>query len=277
MKFYLKTVANGRARGFVRFILARILFASSLLVASAVSASEPQKVVLLISELRTDSGEIIPVRENVRNLLSYFEHQLHIQFEIHRYPLSRLLSNTKNGEGIAFGLSKNKERASQFVFSDPVYSNSVWMIKRSDNSFTFETLTDLKGKTIGVTRGTTYGDDFDKQINVLFKVEDDVSSPSSRLRKLLNKRMDLMLVSTHNTQASDVENIMYKILRSEAKSEEDAIKSGITVLKKPLMTDDIYFIAAPGPTEDWIHKLNQVIVAGKKSGEINRLISEYNQ
>jgi len=226
-------------------------------------AAEPQKVVLLVRELRSESGEILPLRDNIRAVLTYFERQLHIQFEIHRYPLPRILAYAKNGEGIVFGLSKNRERLSQLVFSEAVYANTVWMIARSDNTFKFDSIADLKGKTIGIVRGASYGDDFDKQSNVLFKVEDDVSSNSSRLKKLLNKRMDVMLLSTSFTQAVDVENYLRQGFRVEGQTDEQNIQSGFVVLNKPLMSDDLHFATAPGAGEVWINKLNQAIISGK--------------
>ncbi|MFZ6754901.1 substrate-binding periplasmic protein [Undibacterium sp. Dicai25W] len=244
---------------------------------SEAPAAEPQKVVLFVRELRSESGEILPLRDNVRAVLTYFERQLHIQFEIHRYPLPRILAYAKNGEGIVFGLSKNRERLSQLVFSEAVYANTVWMIARSDNTFKFDSIADLKGRTIGIVRGASYGDDFDKQSNVLFKVEDDVSSNSSRLKKLLNKRMDVMLLSTSFTQAVDVENYLRQGFRVEGQTDEQNMQSGFVVLNKPLMSDDLHFATAPGAGEVWINKLNQAIISGKKSGEIARLINTMNK
>ena len=253
--------------------VARLAFISTLLFIPQAPAAEPQKVVLFVRELRSESGEILPLRDNVRNVLTYFERQLHIQFEIRRYPMARIFAYVKNGDGIAFGLSKNRERLSQFVFSEPIYATTVWLITRSDNVFNFDSITDLKGKTIGIVRGASYGDDFDKQSNVLFKVEDDVSSHSSRLKKLLNKRMDIMLLSTSYTQATDVENSLRQELRSEGQTDEQTIQSGFVVLNKPLMSDDLHFAATPGVGEVWMNKLNQAIINGKKSGEIARLIN----
>ncbi|WP_422992406.1 substrate-binding periplasmic protein [Undibacterium sp. SXout11W] len=262
---------------FLSLSLAYLILTSGMFFVSEAPAAEPQKVVLFLRELRSESGEILPLRDNVRAVLTYFERQLHIQFEIHRYPLPRILAYAKNGEGIVFGLSKNRERLSQLVFSEAVYANTVWMIARSDNMFKFDSIADLKGKTIGIVRGASYGDDFDKQSNVLFKVEDDVSSNSSRLKKLLNKRMDVMLLSTSFTQAVDVENYLRQGFRVEGQTDEQNIQPGFVVLNKPLMSDDLHFATAPGAGEVWINKLNQAIISGKKSGEIARLINTVNK
>ena len=52
---------------------------------------------------------------------------------------------------------------------------------------------DLKGKLIGIVRGTSAGEDFDRQMGVLFRVEDDVGAGISRLKKLMAKRMDAIV------------------------------------------------------------------------------------
>jgi len=206
-------------------------------------------------------------------VLSYLEQQVHIQFEIHRYPLPRILVNVKNGEGIVFGLSKNSERLAQYVFSEPVYANTVWLVKRGDDRSTFDTLNDLKGKTIGIERGVSYGDEFDKQSKVLFKVEEDTNSYSSRVKKLMGKRMDMMLVSTYLSQPADVDFYLRQMIRSDDTTDEKTMQTGFSVLKKPLMKDELHFATAPGDSEKWIVKLNRAIIAGKKSGEISRLLN----
>ena len=250
-----------------------ILMCVSFVMTAEAVAADPEKVVLLVREQRSENGDIIPLPENVRNVLAYFEHQLHIQFDIRRYPMPRVLANVKNGEGLVFGISKNTERQALFTFSEPVYANSVWVVKRSDDNFTFDTIYDFKGKTIGIARGTSYGDEFDKQSKVLFKVENDINSNASRLKKLISKRTDLMLVSTSFTQAADVETRLHQQLSNEEINDDQVMQAGFTVLKKPLMKDELYFASAPGDGEQWINKLNRAIIAGKKSGEISRLIN----
>ncbi len=235
-------------------------------------AAKPDKLVLLIRELRNEAGDIVPIRDEIRQLLNYFEHHLQIKFEIRRYPWTRLLVNAKNGEGIIFGLSKNRERLQTYQFSEAIYANYVWLVTRSDASFNYNSMLDLKGKTVGVIRGTSYGDEFDSQRNVMFQVEEDVGSHGARLKKLINKRMDVMIFGDRRSQADEVEQLLLRILRKELASSDKSLEQGFKVLPKPMLVDELHFAAAGVQYEEWIRKLNAAILAGRKSGEISRIL-----
>ncbi|MDP1978562.1 ABC transporter substrate-binding protein [Undibacterium sp.] len=252
-----------------------LFFVLGLFAYPSVKATEvekQEKLVLLIRELRNEAGEMVPIRDEIRQLLNYFEHQLHIKFEIRRYPWTRLLINAKAGEGIIFGLSKNRERLQTYQFSEAIYANYVWLVTRSDATFSYNSMLDLKGKTIGIVRGTSYGDEFDSQRNVLFQVEEDTSSHGARLKKLVNKRMDVMIFGDRRAQADEIEQLLLRILRKESSTADKTLEQGFKVLPKPMLVDELHFAAVGSQYQVWIRKLNAAILAGKKSGEISRIL-----
>ncbi|MFZ6655137.1 substrate-binding periplasmic protein [Undibacterium sp. TJN19] len=242
----------------------------------AAEAIKTEKLVLLVRELRNDNGEVVPIRDEIRQLLAYFERELHVQFDIRRYPWTRLLVNARNGEGIVFGLSRTRERLTIFHFSEPIYANYVWLVTRSDATFTFNSMQDLKGKTVGIVRGTSYGDEFDANRNSLFQVEEDTGSHGARLKKLLNRRMDVMVFGDRRSQAEDVEHLLLQILRKDSSAAErtmdKTLETSFKVLTKPMSVDDLHFAAVSPQYDVWIKKLSQAIIAGKRSGEINRIL-----
>ena len=238
----------------------------------ATEVAKQEKLVLLIRELRNEAGDMVPIRDEIRQLLNYFEHQLHIKFEIRRYPWTRLLINAKAGEGIVFGLSKNRERLQTYQFSEAIYANYVWLVTRRDATFTYNSMLDLKGKTIGIVRGTSYGDEFDSQRNVLFQVEEDTSSHGARLKKLVNKRMDVMMFGDRRAQADEVEQLLLRILRKESSTADKTLEQGFKVLPKPMLVDELHFAAVGSQYEEWIRKLNAAILTGRKTGEISRIL-----
>ena len=251
-------------------LLVSSLFASSPGMATEVAKQE--KLVLLIRELRNEAGEVVPIRDEIRQLLNYFEYQLQIKFEIRRYPWTRLLANARTGEGIVFGLSKNRERLQTYQFSEAIYANYVWLVTRSDATFVYNNMLDLKGKTVGVIRGTSYGDEFDSQRNVLFQVEEDLGSHGARLKKLINKRMDVMIFGDRHGQADEVEQLLIRILRKELSTSDKSLEQAFKVLPKPMLVDELHFAAAGAQYGEWIRKLNAAILAGRKSGEISRIL-----
>jgi|GEM_PF-423093 len=252
-----------------------VFFVLGLFTCSSIKATETakqEKLVLLIRELRNEAGDMVPIRDEIRQLLNYFEHQLQIKFEIRRYPWTRLLINARAGEGIVFGLSKNRERLQTYQFSEAIYANYVWLVTRSDATFTYNSMLDLKGKTVGVIRGTSYGDEFDSQRNVLFQLEEDIGSHGARLKKLINKRMDVMIFGDRRAQADEVEQLLLRILRKESSTTDKTVEQGFKVLSKPMLVDELHFAAVGSQYAEWIRKLNAAILLGRKSGEISRIL-----
>ncbi|MBR7784461.1 substrate-binding periplasmic protein, partial [Undibacterium luofuense] len=128
---------------------------------------------------------------------------------INFYPFNRIFSNLKKGEGLVFDISKTAERESYLYFSKPVYANYVWLVMRSDARFNFNDLQDLKGKTIGVVAGATYGDEFEQaKISRLFKIENDPPILLKRCEKLYLRSMDAMFHSSGTAKAKEVERLL---------------------------------------------------------------------
>ncbi|MES2073856.1 MAG: transporter substrate-binding domain-containing protein [Pseudomonadota bacterium] len=263
--------AARRRRTLSGFIFLLCGVGPALLGTSACGAAET-RVPLLIRELRGENGELLPLQDEVRRLLAHIERELDISFDIRRYPWNRVISNARAGEGLVFGLSKTSERLAMFRFSEPVFANYVWLVTRRDGSFPFASMRDLQGKTIGVVRGASYGDEFDSQRNKLFRVEEDVSSYAVRLKKLLSKRMDVMLIGDRHPQAEDVEAMLNRILREQVHDLAIPVAGGVSVLRKPLLVDDLHFAIVPEKDDGLIDRLNQVILSGRKSGEFARIL-----
>jgi polar amino acid transport system substrate-binding protein len=230
------------------------------------------RIPLLIRELKNQNGETLPISDEIQKILAYIEQDQNLHFEIRRYPWNRLLQNAAAGEGLVFGMSKTKARAAIFRFSQPVFSNYVWLVTRSDATFPFATIQDLKAKSVGVVRGSSYGDEFDAQRNILFHVEEDVSSNSARLNKLWNRRMDVMLFGDRHSQAGAVENYLNQMMQDAEGGAGVASGQKFAVLPKPLLVDDLHFAIILQNSEGLIEKIDAAIGKGKKTGEFSRIL-----
>ena len=254
-----------------KFFSCLVLFGT--LVPVHVQALQTHKVTLLVRELRNDQGEVIPVKDDIRQLFLYFEREAHVSFEVRYFPMSRLLNHVKNGEGIAFGLSKNTERLETMQFSEFIYANYVWLVTAKEQRFNFTQLADLRGKTIGVIRGVSYGDDFDRSKNELFKVEEDAASHVARLKKLSMRRMDVMLFGARQSDPREVEALLRHMQVVDKSHVLDAKETAFTVLDKPLRIDELHFAASLHKHNEIIKRLNTAIARGKKNGEILRILT----
>ncbi len=91
--------------------------------------------------------------------------QLGIAVDISLYPQRRVLLNVQKGyfDGVTM-ISKSAERARYLAFSDPVIGKLGRRYYREDRlpAIEWNSYADLRGLTIGVTRGHNYGEDFEK-------------------------------------------------------------------------------------------------------------------
>ncbi|BFM15891.1 hypothetical protein R50073_20740 [Maricurvus nonylphenolicus] len=90
--------------------------------------------------------------------------RLDIAVDISLYPQKRMLLNVYEGnfDGVTM-LSKNTEREKYLAFSDPVMAKLGQVYYRADRAHKLEwqTYEDLRGLTIGITRGHNYGAAFE--------------------------------------------------------------------------------------------------------------------
>lgn len=240
--------------------------------AAGTGSPPPAGITLMVSESRDENGALIPVRPENQAVIQYFEKALNLTFQIRRLPLPRITAELQEGEGLAFGLSKNSERQKFMQFSETVFTDIVWIVVREDAKMEFNNLQDLQGKSVGIVRGVRFGDEIDRQRNVLFRVEEDTSQLSSRLKKLLSGRMDCLLFNSRTTSAAEVEAELNQYLATANMPETNSKPVQIRVLGKPLMTDEIHFAAGLRNHERLLKSINAAIIRGRKSGELPPLL-----
>ena len=242
-----------------------------MLLSATTWATEARKVVLLIAESNATNNPQVPINPVFKQTIAYIEKELHLQFEFRRYPWKRLLQNLNEGEGLAFGLSKTKERAQTLRFSLPAFATHVWVVVRSDMAFSFSSIADLQGKIVGIVRGSSYGDEFDKAKDALLLVEDDLFSLPSRLKKLLSKRTDVMLFSHYDPDPRKVEAILNKAMTDMAP--ETPMPPGVSfkVLDRHLSVDYIHFAILASKDDGIIEQLDLIIRKGQQDGSLAKV------
>ncbi len=259
-----------------RLALPLAVLASMLLLVGlhpATARAEKPDRVLLVATASNDIRSGPTAQSAFRNTIEYVGRELDIGFEVRHYPWNRLIQNLNRGEGLAFGLSKNRTRLQTLHFSEPVYVNYVWLVTRSDAAFPFSGMQDLKGRSVGISRGASYGDEFDRQKNILFTAEEDAYGLQNRLNKLLNNRMDVILFQNRNADPEQVEAKLNRHVAEQMPGIKMPAGVSFRVLRKPLMTDHIHFAIRAQNDDGIIGKINEVILKGRKSGELARALS----
>ncbi|TAH42479.1 MAG: amino acid ABC transporter substrate-binding protein [Betaproteobacteria bacterium] len=89
---------------------------------------------------------------------------------------------------------RNRERERQFAFSsEHVIADPIVLFVRRDRQFEFTGWADLRGRTVGLLLGDSFGERFDRFAEAELKIE-RVSSGRQNVRKLVFGRIDFMPV-----------------------------------------------------------------------------------
>lgn len=184
-------------------------------------------------------------------------------YDIQLFPWKRAYELARRGGGAVVGVSLTAERSDLFDFSDPIYNDDIQIIVRSGHVFPFETISDLRGKTLGGVIGASYGDLVDNAIqDGLFKVDRDVGQ-AGRLRKLLLGRIDGAIIG--NGLAG-----FEAVLQSEP--ELLAQRNQLVILKTPLARDPLYLAVAKSMNQrDVIERFNKALRELQRSGALPKL------
>lgn len=108
-------------------------------------------------------------------------------------PWRRALFHLDNGDGAVAGIYKNLERQKKYAFSDAIHREGL-MIYRLKGEFDRETkIEDLSGLNVGVIRGWSYGDAFDRaRASGLFETS-EAAGDDQNFAMLTSKRIDALI------------------------------------------------------------------------------------
>lgn len=184
--------------------------------------------------------------------------------KINMAPWARALDSGKKGEGMLTGLYKNPEREKIMDFVDePFYVESIILLKHSDDPFEFTGIDSLKGKKVGIMRGSSYGAEFDKAKEAgLFSVS-ETAKEEQNFQKFIKKRVE------YAPMEKSIATLNIKKSGSEGKVVMDS--------EPPLNTGGIYMAigkAANYPAAS-INKLKATIIEMKQDGSLQKEIDTY--
>lgn len=201
------------------------------------------------------------------DILKYADQELRDDsFKVELYPWARSYRYATSGLGGIVGLSWTQERSALFDYSDPVYVDDVVIVVHKGKEFSFKDMADLAGKRVGLGRGGSYGEAFEKAREAGLFVVDGDSGAADRLNKLVLDRIDCALFNAGRAGFEE-------ILRSTKGLE--ALRDTLVVLPVPLRSDP-NFLAFPKAMQmkPWLTEFNQVIKKGYGRGDIQRIIAQ---
>lgn len=182
------------------------------------------------------------------------------ELEMNFVPWARALSGVKNASfDLLLGTWWTEERTSFLLFSEPYLENSIKFIKKKGDSFNFDGLESLTGKSVGVVRGYGYGDDFLNAKNFKRPVAKDFIA---NVRKLVAGRVNLTL---------EDELVAKAIIAKEAPE----LLSQIEFCSMPLNSNALHVTSglANAKHKRLIAAFNKGLAEIKKSGEYDKILS----
>jgi polar amino acid transport system substrate-binding protein len=246
------------------------LLCGVLLAGHLAAGAAPRRVTLLVGDTLDERGKPKPMAPWQRKLFDTIEQELGIVFDIRMYPWARAERNAAAGEGLIFGLPKSADRLHALRYSEAAAVNTLWLVTRSDATFPFNAIGDLRGKNVGAVRGFSYGDEFERARGKLFRVDDDIASRTTRLTRLMLKRVDVVLLFQANSQsAAEVEAGINALMKEPLRSISAPAGIGYSVLPTPLTASTgVYFAIARGRDDGIIDRINTALVKLHKPADL---------
>ncbi|MDZ7918919.1 ABC transporter substrate-binding protein [Rhodoferax sp.] len=201
------------------------------------------------------------------DILQYADQHLHNDsLQLALYPWARAYLQASSGDGGIVGLSWTRRREELFDYSDPLFFDEVAVVVRKGNEFPFRTLSDLRGKRVGIVRDASYGEAFEKARDAGVFVVDGDNGASNRLHKLMAGRIDCALFNVGKAGFEETLRIHKDFL---------PFKNTLVVLPVPLRSDP-NFLAFPKSMhmKPWLVTFNQVIKKGYARGDIPKIIAQ---
>jgi polar amino acid transport system substrate-binding protein len=256
-----------------RSIAISLLF-GSLLPAAASSlqeANDRRQTTILISGQISQSSKALAPNKTTTALIEYLERELKTTFTRQQYPWRRVMDAAERGEGMIYGIYKTKEREQKFLFSEPIFADTIWLITRCDKRFRFNSISDLQGKTIGLQPGASGGVEFDQGIHSIFKPEYTTTDLTGSFLRLYQGRMDAFIFYEDYPQV--IERVLARFNRQHAVNGKEPLAPIFCKLEQPVTKTENYFAISRKADPSMIQKINQVILRAKKNGDLDKIFN----
>ncbi len=153
-------------------------------------------------------------------------------------------------------------RARAFTFSKPYLTNKIMFLKRKGDAFTFNNLSDLNSRIIGIIPNYAYGHEFDEAGN-FFRVASNYLVEN--LTKLQQGQINLTL---------DDERVLLHDLNKYMSNSRDEFE----ILLRPISVNGLHIaVSKKRPdSKKIVAAFDKAIEDMKKDGEFEKILNEYN-
>lgn len=202
------------------------------------------------------------------DMVHYIGEQIQCDMTIKLSPWKRAYKHMLAGHGGIIGLSKTSEREQVLWYSKAMFTDRIFLISHKDQNIHFSRIEDLQGKTLAHSRGSSYGDDFNRALeNKIIISQPDNGNLAARLMMILHQRVD---VGIFGPGMSAVIKLINENPKLHARRHE------LMFHEKPFKKDLNYLGFAKGKFPEALTQgIDQAIEKGIQSGAFHKIESSY--
>ncbi|MGE0085468.1 MAG: substrate-binding periplasmic protein [Desulfococcaceae bacterium] len=184
-----------------------------------------------------------------------------VKYELQAYPWKRAIYKMeKEGAGVG-GMYWNEKRSKIYDYSKPMFTERLMLYVRKGEGFKFEKIEDLKGKTLGINLGWSYGTEFDSALEKGLFTGEPVKGNELNFRKLSNKRVDAII---------DLEVAAAPMIKKLDMNDQ------VEKLPRPVTSIDTHIVFSKEFNKtDLLKKIDESMDKLRKNGTFDKIINEY--
>lgn len=253
---------------------ALLTFFSFSLLGTDTLASEREPLSIFIGGDADLNDDQVPLSSGARQLLEYLREETQLAIKPKVMQWKRALLLTQDGKGLLYGAAMTPERQQSLHFSQPLYAENVWLITRCDRQFSFHSVADLRGKTLGMLAASSFGPEVDEAKDKLFKTDYDMNMSRARFQKLLKQRTDAVFYYSQYRDLNYLEDEVNARYGNLAKQETAPLRNKpFCFLPNPVTTTPLYIAAAHGHFEAEIQLINTALQKARLNGKLAQIFS----
>lgn len=244
----------------------------SLIFIQAGHTQEVKTTPLLLPEVKAIKGKALEINQDVKRLLDFIERESGLQFEIKRVPWNRVKWMVEKGEGIAYGISKSPERLNIYHYSLPIQTDKVWAISFGNTKPLIHTIEDLRGRKLTMTRGFSYGLEFELAKGKLFEVEENYNLNAENLLNLAKDPNNFVLWSKRESMNAQQFVAYFHAVEIQSYHIPALAAMRFNVSTKPIFFDTTHFVSGKDCFSVEMEKLDKALQRTSQNGSLAKIL-----
>ncbi|MTI10753.1 substrate-binding periplasmic protein [Curvivirga aplysinae] len=237
------------------------LYFSYTFMSLACAKSDPEIVYIDNSYAPYMYGEVDYPLGLYKDLIQASFNRMESNIKIKAVPWKRAIKEVQKGRAGIAGLYKTKSRLKKHDFSIPIHSEKLFIYTTIKNTFTFNTMEDLRGKNVGLNLGWSYGD----------KIEFARKTRLFRIFEVRDNKHGLLMLSRGRVEAVFIDRLSATMILSTSIFNDQIISLPTPVTVNPAFLA----FSKSSKMRGFLDQFNKTFIELKLEGKIDDIINSY--